>query len=108
MTTYSPGLNNGDVAVQVKNATETIINPSTEEKQDAIIAALGGGAYATRIDESTAVVTYVGKAATGSATSSSVWQLQKLDSTSGLAITWADGDALFNNAWDNRASLTYN
>ncbi len=64
-------------------------------------------AYATRIDEASATVSYVGKAALGSATSAAAWQIQKLDSTSGLIVTWADSNADFDNVWDNRASLTY-
>lgn len=67
----------------------------------------GSAALATRIDEVSATVTYIGKAATGSATSSGVWQIQKIDESSGTVITWADGDANFNNVWDDRASLTY-
>lgn len=68
-------------------------------------------AYDIRLDDTTtANVTYIGKAAlTGSAiaTSSAVWQVQKIDETTGMIITWADGDSSFNNIWDNRASLTY-
>ncbi len=52
-------------------------------------------------------ITYVGQAAIGSLTSSAVWQIKKLDETSGSIITWADGDDSFDNIWDNRASLTY-
>ncbi len=67
--------------------------------------------YDIRLDDTTtANVTYIGKAAlTGSAiaTSSAVWQVQKIDETTGMIITWADGDSSFNNIWDNRASLTY-
>jgi len=58
-------------------------------------------------DTSTANVTYIGTAAIGSATSSAVWKIKKIDETTGLVITWADGDDLFNNIWDNRASLSY-
>lgn len=75
------------------------------------VSVVSGGStsnYAIVLDEASATVTYVGKATTGSSTGAAVWQVQKLDSTSGLVITWADGDALFNNVWDNRASLTYN
>lgn len=86
-------------------------NGATADKQDEIIAAIssiGGSAkYALRLDEASATVTYVGEAAIGSATASAVWRIKKLDSTSGLVITWADGDELFDNVWDNRASLSY-
>lgn len=76
-----------------------------------ISASIGSSAYDIRLDDTTtANVTYIGKAAlTGSAiaTSSAVWQVQKIDETTGMIITWADGDSSFNNIWDNRASLTY-
>lgn len=58
-------------------------------------------------DTTTASVTYVGKARPGSVTSSAVWQVKKIDQTSGVVITWADGNTLFDNIWDNRASLSY-
>lgn len=70
--------------------------------------------YATKIEEhsSTPGIFFVGKAAlTGSAipTSSAVWQIKRLDTTAiDLDKKYADGDALFNNIWDDRESLTYN
>lgn len=67
----------------------------------------GSAALATRIDEASATVTYIGKAATGSTADEAVWQIQKIDESSGTIITWADGDANFNNVWDDRASITY-
>lgn len=63
--------------------------------------------YATRVDEVSATLSYIGKAPVGSATSSAVWQIAKLDTTSGMIKTWADGDALFNNVFNDRATLTY-
>lgn len=62
--------------------------------------------YATRIDDQTPIL-YVGKAPVGSATSAAVWQIHKIDETSGVIITWADGNANFDNVWDNHSSLTY-
>lgn len=64
--------------------------------------------YATRIDDtSTASVTYIGKAPIGSGAASAVWQIQKLDETSGLIKTWADSNANFDNIWSDRLGLTY-
>jgi hypothetical protein len=62
----------------------------------------------SRVDEASSTVTYVGKAALGSAEASSVWQVQRI-TTSGsvLIIEWADSNANFDNSWTNRASLTY-
>lgn len=65
-------------------------------------------ASAVRIDGVGGGITYVGKAATGSATSSAVWQIQKItESGADTTIQWADGDNSFDNIWDNRLSLTY-
>lgn len=63
--------------------------------------------YTQRIDEASATVTYIGKAQIGSSTSESVWQIKKLDSTSGLVITWANGTDEFTNEWDERGALSY-
>lgn len=59
------------------------------------------------LDESASPITYIGLAALGSDTSQAVWQIKKIDETSGIEITFADGNADFDNIWDNRASLTY-
>lgn len=63
--------------------------------------------FATRLDEASAVITYVGNAAPGSLTSDAVWQIKRLDSTSGLVVEYADGTADFDNIWDDRAILSY-
>ena len=62
---------------------------------------------AFRLDEASATISYLGEAQIGTLTSSALWKIKKLDSTSGLIITWADGNYLADNVWDNRASLTY-
>lgn len=62
---------------------------------------------ATQIDNSSTPIVYIGKAPIGSSTSSAVWQIAKLDTTSGLVKTWADGNASFDNVFDDRTSLTY-
>ena len=68
---------------------------------------LAAANYATRIDEASATVTYIGSADPGSATSGALWQVKKIDSNNPTSITFADGNALFDNIWDDRASLTY-
>lgn len=62
---------------------------------------------ATRIDEASSTVMYVGQALTGSATSAAVWKIFKIDSSSGLIITWADGNSHYDNVYDDRANLSY-
>ena len=63
---------------------------------------------AVRVDDtSTADTVYIGLAPVGSLETLAVWQIKKVATASGMIITWADGDAEFNNIWDNRLSLTY-
>jgi hypothetical protein len=61
-----------------------------------------------RIDDtSTSNVTYIGKARVGTPTSDAYWQIKKIDNSSGVIITWCDGNLEFDNVWDDRTSLTY-
>lgn len=84
-------------------------NPATTTKQEEIRATINGE-YAIRLVEDTinSLVTYIGKAAPGTPTSSSLWQIRRLDeSVSPAIVTWADGDAAFDNVFDSRELLTY-
>lgn len=70
---------------------------------------LPGDLRAVRVDVASGTVTYVGKAAPGLGTSASEWQILRLtsDISGNLTVEWADGNAEFDNVWDNRASLSY-
>ena len=52
---------------------------------------------------------YIGKAEPGSTTASNVWQIKKMVYSSGNLAQelFADGDQLFNNIWDDRATYSY-
>lgn len=68
----------------------------------------GSGPLAVIVDEPSAGVTYVGKAAIASATSAASWQIIKMvESGTTTTITWADGNSSFDNIWNNRAALSY-
>lgn len=67
--------------------------------------AFGGFKFALRL-ATVGSVDYVGEAAIGTATSAASWRIKKVDSTSGISITWA-GTGSFNQVWDNYASLIY-
>lgn len=59
-------------------------------------------------DNSTTVgKTYVGYAPSGSLDSQAVWQIMRIDTSAGDKVEYADGNTLFDNVWDNRASLNY-
>jgi hypothetical protein len=62
--------------------------------------------YALRLVEDSPY-TYIGKAVTGSGEGDAVWQIFRMDDTSGLAIEWADGNSSFDNIWSNYATLSY-
>lgn len=95
-----------DNDAQLANINGEKINPATEDKQDDIISALSGISYSIRIAES-APYTYIGKAVIASAEGDAVWQVQRLDETSGLKVLWADGNSNFDNVWTNYGSLSY-
>lgn len=62
----------------------------------------------TLIDAVNSTTTYIGKAKTGTATSSASWQIKKISTSSTITtINYADGDDIYNNVWDDRLSLTY-
>lgn len=65
--------------------------------------------YATRFDQIDPTLAYLGDAQPGVATSAASWRMRKLDFgvDGDVTVTWADGDANFDNVWDDRASLTY-
>lgn len=78
---------NGTLAV-TGTVTATIPNPmpvtETEDNKNILLYSSG-------------TVDYVCKAAIGSLPSSAVWQVRKIDTTSGVVITWADGNANYDN-----------
>lgn len=63
---------------------------------------------AIRLDDTSTInVTYVGYASMGALEAAASWKIKKIDETSGISITWADGNNSFDNIWNNRTSLTY-
>jgi hypothetical protein len=73
----------------------------------AVTGDFSGTTTITLMDEASATITYVGKAAAGSISSSAVWQIQRIDSSSGLAVLYADSITTFTKVWDSRAGYTY-
>ncbi len=63
--------------------------------------------YALKFDDSASPVLYLAEGPTGAATSAALWRIMRITTSSGVVIEWADGNDLFDNVWDNRASLSY-
>ena len=93
--------------VQVVNASDAIINPSTETT---LAKQLAFNAITTimYVDEPDANTTYQGWAVGSTATSAANWMIRRVSKSGSItSILWADGDQLYNNIWDDRASLSY-
>jgi len=52
-------------------------------------------------------ITYMGFASPGADEASAVWQAKKIDTSSGVSITWADGNSSFDNVATDLTALTY-
>lgn len=61
----------------------------------------------TQKDSVDPLIEYVGVAQPGSLTSLALWQIRRVDCTTGTVVLYADGDANYNNIFDDRESLTY-
>jgi hypothetical protein len=59
-------------------------------------------------EEASSTVSYLGKAAPGTATSAASWKISKITISGSLtSITYADSNSDYDNIWDNRGSLSY-
>lgn len=65
-----------------------------------------GDALAVKVTES-GTTTYIGIAAPGTSQATAKWQCKKIDESSGIVITWADGDSNFDNIATDLTSLSY-
>jgi hypothetical protein len=83
-------------------ATETTLASLVVEMK------ITNGAYAMQVDDAGSGVTYQGWAVPGPTTSSAGWRIKRITQTGDdYAIVFADGNANFDNIWDNRAGLSY-
>ena len=88
MTFYKNTYGNQDVSVLGTVSTESSV-------------------YATKLDEYSDTVSYVGEAAVGSADDDYAWRIKKMDTTSGIVITWASGTQNFEKQWSARLGYDY-
>lgn len=51
--------------------------------------------------------TFLALAAPGTAQATAKWQVRKIDTSSGVVITWADGDGNFDNTATDLTALSY-
>lgn len=60
-----------------------------------------------KFEQSSPTLLYLGEASPGASTSSASWRIMRIDTSSGVHITYADNVGTFDKIWDNRASYTY-
>lgn len=64
--------------------------------------------YKALIDSVSSNLTYIGEAPIGSNQASSIWRIQRIQTSGSIvAIEFADSNANFDNIWNNRALLSY-
>ncbi len=98
------GLVDGDRHVQVDVLSSAL--PTTASTETTLQTISFGGFKFTIHLATVGDVDYIGEAAIGTATSAASWRIKKVDSATGVSITWA-GAGAFNQIWDNRESLGY-
>lgn len=90
---------------EIISSEGNLINPATEETLREV--ASGGTKYAVKITTS-GTTTYIGKATVGSSQASAVWQAKKIAVSGGdTTITFADGNANFDNVATDLTALSY-
>lgn len=72
----------------------------------------GETVYNKEIDELSNGTLYIGEALPGTTTATASWRIQRIiftqaGNTEDVSITWADGNALFDNVWNDRLALSY-
>ena len=90
------GYLNVNVASPITSATETTLET----------IAFGGKQYALKMT-TVGSVDYIGEATVGTAFATALWRAKKVDSTTGIVITWADGNENFDNSATDLTTLTY-
>ena len=98
------GLVDADRHVQVDVLSSALPSSASTETTLQTIS-FGGFKFALRL-ATVGDVDYVGEAAIGTATSAASWRIKRVDSTTGVIIQWA-GTGVFDQVWNNRASLSY-
>jgi len=98
------GLVNASRNVQVDVLSSTLPSSASTETTLQTIS-FGGTKFALRF-ETVGNIDFLGEAAIGTATSAAAWRIKRIDETTGIIIQWA-GTGIFNQIWDNRASLPY-
>jgi len=106
-------------SLDINNIVSIFGNTITQEIKEELVVVSGQAGppgineedmtYSKRVDFISDNLLYKGEADVGTLTTSPGWRVRRITLGNDGDVTeeWADGDALFNNIWDNRTILTY-
>jgi hypothetical protein len=111
-------LRNSDIKVSLDGESVGVTGPLTDTQLRNTAVPVSGTFWQTTqpvseamlailIDEVSSTVTYIGEAVPGTAQGSALWRIKKIDTSSGVVVTWADGNSNFDNAWTGHAGWSY-
>lgn len=98
------GLVDADRHLQVDVLSSALPSSASTETTLQTIS-FGGYKFSLRL-AAVGSIDYVGEAAIGTTSSAASWRIKRIDSTTGIIIQWA-GTGVFDQVWDNYATLTY-
>ena len=89
-------------------STNTRLNKAVVEDDGALRVKSYDSREKVLVDEVSATLTYIGKAIPGSSLASAVWLIYRVSVSGAITtISHADGNSLYDNIWNDRASLSY-
>ena len=85
--------------------TDTVVvNPDVSDRAARLLGVVSDYAPALKVYESGTVL-YVCTAAPGSILTNAVWRIMKVDTTTGVIITWCDGNSNYDNLATDLATV---
>jgi hypothetical protein len=96
-----------DYIVETEDQGGGIHRQVVEVGSIAATATLSLSACAARVDYVSSTLTYIGHATPGTLNAAAAWRIRRVTGSSDITVEWADGNANYDNVWDDRAGLSY-
>lgn len=101
-------LSHANDSVRIGDGTSLTTTTISGAKVGLDVSVISQGAEKSIVDASVTDIYYYGFAVPTSPTSSAVWKIIRQQTVVGITTTtYADGNANYDNVWDNRTILTY-
>ena len=100
-------INHSADSIKIGDGTNTVTSTAVDGKRALDVNAMVNE-ESVQIDEPDPVTTYVGYAPLGTSSAAASWKIKKITvSGTQTTVSYANGSSSYNNAWTNRATLTY-